>query len=298
MSKKIPPPKSHRVRGLNLEELSREMQQLVNRLADIVRSDNELDLQIRDGYLNVYYLGGSLWKVTGLRSKQVRFEFDSKYFSRKDKSERDKNWLPKPTDGTEAWLESLPKQKQTMQEWFKENEKAEREMQHNLSVNHRKVRITDLILIDIEYAAWLHGDKDHKGAKDSRRLCRFDMVAVERKTIRKGEPLKLLLIEFKQGNGAIAGKSGMESHIEDFNQFLDSNENFLARKAFNNSMANIIREKAKLKLLLNALTETDLGSFEIIPCIMLHDCDKRAQVEQMAKKLMRTCQILEYKECL
>jgi hypothetical protein len=76
------PPEKHRVRGLNFKNLTPEMQNEVKEIVQIVlQSDCRIDLQIRDSYLNVYYKGGCLWKVSRIspRSRGLIIETDPKY---------------------------------------------------------------------------------------------------------------------------------------------------------------------------------------------------------------------------
>ena len=62
-----------------------------------------------------------------------------------------------------------------------------------------------------------------------RRLCRFHIVAAERKNLESGLPLVLHVAEFKQGCGALNGKSGVRSHAEDIAQFFDGPHDDKAR---------------------------------------------------------------------
>jgi len=283
MPRAVPPPNIHRSRGLQLDKLSPGRKKFVTSIAEVVTSDPELDLFIRDKYLNVYYRGGNLWKITGLHADKINIFFDHNYLKIDDLPENLK--LPDKNAPFDEWKDSLEQQKLVMNKWFKKHPKDEREIQHNLCTGHRTNINSALLIIDIEYAAWLHGTKDNKGDTGSRRLCRFDMVAMERQDIQPGKPLVLYLMEFKQGNKAIHGASGLQSHIQDFDQFLDKNNNDQkARNAFDESMKNIIKERVALGLLPAQLAEMNLDAdIEIRKSILLCNCSNAVGINPQLK---------------
>ena len=49
---------------------------LLRNITDYVKRHNELDLQIRDNYINIYYKGGNILRIKSPNT----FEFDEFYF--------------------------------------------------------------------------------------------------------------------------------------------------------------------------------------------------------------------------
>lgn len=268
-SEKAPPtpPDQPKIRGLQLQRLNTEQRQVVTDLVEIVNSDKTLDLQIRDSYINIYYLGGNLLKISGFnsRSGRIDFHFDKKYFQRKNGKHLPAK-LPAAPSAFSDWKCSLDRLKSVMDGWFADYPKAERHTQHELCLMHRNDNQSQWIVIDIEYAAWLHD------AEKGRKLCRFDMVAINRNSICQGQPITLYLVELKEGNNALSNKSGVEAHARDFLQFLNYQNDKKARSAFTNSMKNIIHEKVELGLLPKELS--GIEAVEIKVKFLLKSCTK------------------------
>jgi hypothetical protein len=262
-----PPPDQPKIRGLKYENLNEKQRQVVTDLVEIVNVDKTLDLQIRDSYINIYYLGGNLLKVSGFnsRSGHIGFHFDKKYFKRKNGKHLPVE-LPPATAAFSDWKCFLDRLKSIMDGWFADYPKAERQTQHELCLMHRNVNQSQWIVIDIEYAAWLHD------AEKGRKLCRFDMVAIKRDSICQGQPLTLYLVELKEGNNALSNKSGVENHARDFLQFLNYQNDEKARSAFTDSMKNIIHEKVELGLLPKELS--GIEAVEIKVKFLLKNCTK------------------------
>jgi len=247
-----PPPQIHRVRGLNFDSLKEVDRRQIYQLArTCLKSKGVLDFQIRDSYINVYYAGGCIWKVEGLKQKGrgVKFSIDDKYFKRKSCSDLSGKFLPHRNADVNDWLSTQENLIKIMNDWFLDNPKKERKLQQDLSVLHLLNESSDWIIIDNEYAAWLHGKKEIKGDLNSRRVCNFDLISVKRKDLFSNSPLTIYLMELKQGQKSLGGLSGMKSHAEDMAQLLQNPSEKKAREALTKSIRNIIKEKELLTLL-------------------------------------------------
>lgn len=230
-----------------------------------VLADQSLCLEIRENYINIYYRGGNLLKVAMLLPDYEAF-FDTKYAG--EKSDVLAKQLPKALMRNEAdverWLEKIPILKQTMDIFLGNHPKEEREAQQSILRDNNfggTSRATDFYVCDIEYAN-PHG--------------RFDLVAVHwasnPKTRKEQNGHRLVLVEAKYGDGAMANKSGIASHVTDINRFLGDADNVQALKR---EMVGIFNQKRALGLM---NCGRDLGAFSDEPPMLLlalinHDPD-------------------------
>lgn len=277
-----PPPKNPKVRGLKISEGSKNKPQLL-KIVDAVKNDESLDLQIRDGYLNIYYCGGSLLKISGFRGKKLTFKFDDKYFERKNGTRVDDTWLKCEFEeqcDTKWWMDKIDNFKKTMDGWFVDYNKAERNLQQRICTGAMRSPESPWIILDIEYAVWLH-DKE-KG----RRFCRFDMIALKKEDLSNSAPLSVYIVEFKQGNKALSGKSGIEAHAKDLLQFITNEQDSSAREAFNHSVKNILREKIELGLLNGVNSVPKDRELEIKAIFLFHGTDITPDLYKRAKSIL------------
>ncbi|MBT7066164.1 MAG: hypothetical protein HN919_07660 [Verrucomicrobia bacterium] len=216
----------------------------LNQLLLRVQGDTTLDLEIRENYLNVYYRGGSLLKVSPVPRKPGAYTF---FF--------DKNYAPKPRRAAlglpadlvespaavEKWMAAIPVLKDTMDLWFGKHPKDERALQQTVVWENNDspwANGTDYFIIDIEY-------DNHRGA-------RFDLVALEWESsasprkLAKGYQPRLVIIEMKAGDGALKGEAGIETHIEQQRRFLGNKRRV---EAFKNEMLNVFEQKRDLGLI-------------------------------------------------
>lgn len=184
---------------------------LLGPLCDRVRCDASLDLQIRANYLNLYYRGGSLAKISPHREGGYVAKFDARYFRGEPPTD-----LPSRM-GTAAevlaWIEAVPILKDAMDR-FGMNE--EREIQQRLVRDNNvsaSALCTDYYICDVEYAVG---------------RSRFDFVGVRwpsdssARKLAKGH--RLMLGELKLGDSSLRGESGVHEHVRDADDFLGSPE--------------------------------------------------------------------------
>ena len=200
----------------------------LKKLLDYVLEDDSLCLELRGEAVNIYYRGGSLFKI----DDKYNITFDLGY-------DKDKKLNPNP-DVEEA-VKSIPFYKQAMDKWFHEHPKYEREFQQIIlreNNNSGKIsRATDYYIVDIEY-------------QDTENSSRFDMVAFKwpsNGAARKNtNALSLALIEVKYGDNAVGGSAGIKKHLDDLKSFIDDKEKL---KEFKEDMEQVFKQKCNLGLM-------------------------------------------------
>ena len=219
--------------------------------------ENELDVQIRDNYMNIYYQGGNL-----LRVHPRSLYFDEFYFHRgatdirkthlikSDKTEdkeqvafyqrkRDEMFSILRNKGMAAYS---AKMKEIMKEWDADLHTIgishdEKNAQQQISMNNRGE--TDYAVVDLEYAVSKTSSFYYKG-KLEKKVPRFDIIAVDKTG-------QLYVIELKTGLKAIDGNSGIRAHMDCFEHTIgrDSKNDFI------NEMDELLKQKQELKLIEN-----------------------------------------------
>ena len=221
--------------------------------------ENELDVQIRDNYLNIYYQGGNL-----LRVHPRSLYFDEFYFHRGVKDMRKTHLIDKCKKGDKAciarWEDyknrrkemlDILKEKRDMATYCKEMKRIMKEWeadlhtigishdekyaQQQISMNNRGA--TDYTVVDLEYAVSTTSNFKYNG-DSTKKVPRFDLIAVDKSG-------QLYVIELKTGLKAIDGNSGIRAHMDCFKHSIgsDSNNNFI------NEMDELLEQKQKLKLI-------------------------------------------------
>lgn len=206
-------------------------------LLDYVKRDNTLDLQIREDYINIYYQGGNVLKVSEKVGKYL-FVFDENYLKA---CPFIKIVTLEGYQKTKDWNAYFPLAKQAMDFYFSENRKEEREFQQLVVRENNYSSIansTDYFIIDIEY--------------DNRDGARFDIIAIQwdststARQLPKGYKPKLVIFEMKYGDTALNGSSGMEKHCSDFKTFTSKRATV---SAFKHEMLQLFQQKRTLGLI-------------------------------------------------
>lgn len=222
------------------------------------KRENDLDVQIRDNYLNIYYQGGNL-----LRIHPRTLFFDEFYFHRGAKDLRKTQLIERANDGDKTCIarwESYKKQRDNMLETLKNDGMGtysaemkkimnewesdlntigishdEKNEQQQISMNNRGT--TPYTVIDLEYAVSTTSAFSYNG-KLEKKVPRFDIIAVDKTG-------QLYVIELKTGLGAIDNDSGIGPHMDCFKHTIGRDENNI----FVSEMAGLLKQKKELSLI-------------------------------------------------
>jgi len=181
-----------------------------------IQKDDTLMLAIRENYINIYYRGGNILKITEKAGVYETY-FDKNY----DESELLVKHLPNPIASrgdAELWVDNISILKQTMDFYFAKHQKPEREFQQLIARENNFSTVSnesEYFITDIEFA-------------DSTNKSRFDMLAIQwPATGRKdGSNCKAALIEVKYGDGALGGKAGLEKHLSDIEKLTTDTQKY------------------------------------------------------------------------
>jgi hypothetical protein len=214
-----------------------------------VQRDTTLDLEIRDDYLNIYYRGGSLVKVSLVPREAGKYTltFNTNYVSKAKSASADLQESTVVSAGdTEKWIACIAVLKDVMDLWFGVHPKDERALQQMVVWENNDspwANGTDYFIVDIEYDS-RKGNADQGGRFDLVAL-RWESDSTSRKLQRKKKP-KLVVIEMKAGDGALKGKAGLQNHIAVLQEFAASK----SRKAmFVREMLGVFAQKRELNLI-------------------------------------------------
>lgn len=224
-------------------------------LLDAVKQDDTLDLELRGDSVNIYYRGGSIFKIKETPNGYTLF-FDTKYCETHEFHSVTHKLSASPSVAES--VQNLPFYKQCMDWYFHEHHEYEREFQQVIARennNHGKIsNATDYFIVDIEYV------DNNNEVKDK---SRFDMVAVKwlsESAVRKNSTkISLALIEVKYGDGAIKGGAGIKAHFEKMKGFLADKAKV---QALCEDMSEVFMQKCRLGLV-DKLIETQYAKVKI-----------------------------------
>ena len=229
-------------------------------LIEMVKKDDELVLQIREDYFNVYYKGGNMLKV----SSENSFQFDYNYYKceidgdtqeqRKKRIDKRRSVIEslKKTRDYKTFIDEMKKLMDKYWIWLyneKHRSLHEKDTQHALCISNTES--TDYTIIDLEFQVSTRKDctyhyepsslPRHPGIYVCEKSPRFDIIAV------RNSDCRLCVIELKNGLDALVGKSGIGDHADSFEGSIGKNP--LAELTFTNEMKKVVSDKKRFKLL-------------------------------------------------
>jgi len=181
-----------------------------------VANDDTLMLGLRNSYINLYYRGGSVLKLTRGSSGAYTPFFDVKYGQSAPALVAG---LPrKITNSSECgeWVAALPALKEIMNEFLANRPKAEREFQQLVVWENNRSAVangSEYFVSDIEFT-------------NETRDARIDMLALKWRAAdrRSGTRCAPVVIEMKWGDDAYDGSAGIKKHIADIERILGNAE--------------------------------------------------------------------------
>jgi hypothetical protein len=234
------------MRGIKKEFINDLNEGVLKPFLDNVKVDDALCLEIRGNYINIYYRGGNLFKITPAKNKGYRVYFDLGYSKLHRHRLEDINEYD-----CASWIENTPILKSEMDRYLSGHPKLEREFQQLIERENNTSSIapgTDYFIADIEYANWANGS-------------RFDMLAVKWRSLGKGIDRKyprkatLSFIEVKYGDKALKGGAGVQKHVADIVSFIKNDDN---RRRITEEVSGLFNQKYKLGLMASAPSEVDI----------------------------------------
>ena len=197
------------MRGLKSKFFEDLKEGKLKKYLEYVISDDTLDLEIREDYINIYYRGGSLYCIKPNGERSYRFKFDPKYSKHKGSiyAEQIEKLI-----NEDRYIEAIPFIKTEMDQYFGSKKRSEEKEFQQLIVRDNNTssiaNSTDYYIVDVEYA--ITANKS-----------RFDMLAVklpsDQSSKKKGIG-SLVIIEVKYGNKSIKsdeGSAGLKKHLDD-----------------------------------------------------------------------------------
>ncbi len=183
-------------------------QGILNPILTQVKADHTLMLAIRKDYINIYYRGGNILKVTEHSTKYGTY-FDKNYNKSNKQIPNSPSAITSQSD-SQKWVDSFGQRKNIMDEYFSNHPKAEREFQQLMARENTNSTISkscEYYITDIEVT--------------DPGFARFDIAAVRWLTKdRKNGRCKPALFEMKYSDGALGGKAGLLKHLKDMEAFI------------------------------------------------------------------------------
>lgn len=237
-------------------------------LLEAVKKDDTLCMEIRENYINVYYRGGNLLKVSAASEGKYLYQFDHHYFTQNRNTGAVRYLLPS-LGPAENWVQLFPQLKAEMDFWFYEHPMAMREKQQQILRDNNSGyggRDTDYYIVDLEYANLENGSK-------------FDMLAARWYEKSDIKDIRLALIQVKDGDhlmscGSEGPGSGIRGSLLDFESFLAKKPAWdLANDIFTEARI-VLGQKIKIGLI-DGISENafskyfDLARIQKVECILI-----------------------------
>ena len=264
-------------------------------LIELVRNSEDLVLQIRDNYFNIYYLGGNVAEV----ESPNRVKFDKNYF-RKCENKNDEDWVAIKSKNKEAkglfkagkFAEYVDFVKENMEFYWNNVLKGkgveEKKTQHKICLSNTDN--DEYTILDLEYQVSKKSKFHYTGKRIKDGFIptpRFDIIAI------RNCDHKLCVIELKKGVKALNDPSGVQEHAESFANTIGYNKE--TKQAFVDEMNNVLIQKRDVFDLLDKKITIDTSlEPEFMFAYQFDSSDKSHTTLESQKKVFKHYQNKNY----
>ncbi len=226
-------------------------------LLNYIKSDNELRLEVRrGGDAFIYYRKGKALEIKKLKVVE-------KYGSVPNTElavSNPKEYFKLIKESIDNWLES-------------KKQRAEFDSQQNIAINNQDTN-DKYIILDMEYA--FEQNQIEKDSREKRAI--FDLLGIDKETNR------IIFFEVKKGMGSTNGKSGIDTHINDFENYLFGKNAKTFRTNLIKDIKNIINDKSTLGILDN-FSYSDAFEKEAPELVFVFHPDTNSQIQDFSNEL-------------
>ncbi len=193
-------------------------------LIEFISKNHELDVQLRDNYISVYYDGGEIIKITP-KSLDIDMQYFEKYANSEKQQflERCSQNIAFKKSAKEKLLAVLIEEndiggyfkqtKELIAEWVERHKRYERKKLHEIACSNRELSPhNNLVVIDIEFAVdWYKPYNNSQGKGGKRKVPKFDIIAVDQ----SGQLYAIILQDNLRTNGDRT-KQSLNAYKQDF----------------------------------------------------------------------------------
>ena len=193
-------------------------------LIEFISQHHELDVQLRDNYISVYYDGGEIIKITP-KSLDIDMQYFEKYANSEKQQflERCSQNIAFKKSAKEKLLAVLIEEndiggyfkqaKELIAEWVERHKRYERKKLHEIACSNRELSPhNNLVVIDIEFAVdWYKPYNNSQGKGGKRKVPKFDIIAVDQ----SGQLYAIILQDNLRTNGDRT-KQSLNAYKQDF----------------------------------------------------------------------------------
>lgn len=275
------------------------------------KDDKELDIQFRSNYINIYYKGGNILKISPKKTV-INLEFDKFYFYLDAKNGKENLWtrktnIKKALKGDNLYKAQLNKNKakeiidklnrekneliarlekegpaayfsnakHVMDEWFK-HMKEEGIFRRNEKETQQKISLVNKSFKDSDIIVldveYAVSQKSSYGKKGT--TPRADMIGLDKTG-------RIHIMELKYGIRSIKGSAGIVKHLEDFEQTIQKD----SKGEFKSEMKWLLEQKKRYGLIEEKeafISEEKAPVFDLVFCNL--DADERKSMGEEYRK--------------